>query len=86
MPECLLWAYADQMPRLEAQRLRDQSMVAAFPHMTKMGAQNWLEGLRKAARRVSHAADSLFTMNGKPVTVRGLRDRLGKALGGGFSD
>ena len=61
------------------------SMVAAFPHMTKTGARGWLDGLRKTARQVSHAADALFTLNGQAISVRGLRDRLGKVLGRGFS-
>lgn len=86
MPECLLFAYADQKPRLEALRLRDQSMAAAFPHMTKLGAENWLSGLRRAAQRISHAADSLFTLNGAPISVRGLRDRFSKAFGAGYSE
>ena len=85
MPECLLFAYADQRPRLEALKLRDLTMVAAYPHMGKLGAQSWLDALRRASRRLSHAADALFSLNGAPITVRGLRDRLGKALGSGFS-
>lgn len=86
MPECVLEAYAEHLPRLQAQQLRDLSFVAAFPHMGKSGAQNWLQGLRKAMRRVSSAADSLFSFNGQPITVSGLRKRLGSALGGGFAD
>lgn len=85
MPECLLYAYADQKTRLEALRLRDQSMAAAFPHMGRDGARSWLDALAKASRRLSHAADAMFTLNGAPITLRGLRDRLGKALGSGFS-
>lgn len=85
MPECLLFAYAEQKQRIEAGRLRDLSMVAAFPHMTKSGARSWLDGLRKAGRQMSHAADSLFMFNGQAISVRGLRDRLGRALGRGFS-
>ncbi len=82
MPECLLWAYVDRLPRLQAERLREQSFVSAFPHMGKQGARDWLAALAKTAAAVVKDG---FTWNGREVSAKGLRARLSNALGGGFS-
>lgn len=86
MPECLLFAYAEHLPRLRAERLREAAMASAFPHMGKDGARDWLASVNKAARRISHAADSLFSLNGRPISVAGLRRRFAQAFGRGFQD
>lgn len=82
----MLFAYADQKHRLEARRLHDLSMVAAFPHMTKRGARQWVDALRRAGRAVIHAADTMFTLNGRAVSMRGLRQVFRRELGGGFAE
>lgn len=85
MPECMLLAYAEQLPRLQAEQLRHASLAAAFPHMTKRGGQDWMRSLTKAAQRVI-ADTSLFRWNGQPISVRGIRRRFAQAFGQGFSD
>lgn len=86
MPECLLFAYAEQKPRLEALRLRDMSMVAAYPHMTKQGAQGWIRALTRAAQRTAQAAATAFTLNGQPISTGRLRRRFAQVFGTGFTD
>lgn len=85
MPECLLFAYADQMPRLQAEQARDAAMVAVFPHMTKHSAREWLAGL---SRVIARAAESVtgVTWNGSPISMDGLRRRMRQAFGGGYSE
>lgn len=82
MPECLLFAYVEQLPRLQAEQARQASMIAAFPHMTKQGARDWMTALSKAAVRAIREG---FTWNGQQVSTRGLKARLAQAFGGGFS-
>ncbi len=86
MPECLLWAYAEHLPRLQAERLRDASFVAAFPHMGKQGSRDWLSSLTRIIQRVRRDAHQGFSFNGTPVSVSNLRRRLRAAMGGGFTD
>ena len=83
MPECLLFAYVDEMPRIRAEQLRELSFAAAWAHMTKQGAKDWMDSLQKAMQRVVTEG---ISWNGKPVSMRGLRSRLASALGSGFSD
>lgn len=86
MPECLLFAYADNMPRIRAERLRDAAQSALYPHLTKQGAKDWLRSINSMAQRVVSTATQGITFNGRPVTLKGLRRRLSQAMGGGFSD
>lgn len=86
MPECLLWAYTEQLPRLQAEKVRDASFAAAFPHMGKQGSRDWLASLTRIIQRVRRDAQQGFTFNGQPVSVSNLRRRLRGVMGGGFAD
>lgn len=81
-------AYAEAMPRVDAQRMLDAAQAAAFPHRTKDNAASWLRDLGRviqAARQtVSDAAE--FRWNGRPVSLGGLKRRMARAFGRGFSE
>lgn len=88
MPECVLDAYFEQMPRLRAERIIDAARAAAGPYQK----QGWWDALRDqaygAVRQATAAAGAgaRLAFNGVPVGVRELKSRLNQALGGGYSE
>lgn len=85
MPECLLWAYAEQKPRLEAEQARNAAMVAMFPNLKVQDRRDWLAALARTIARVTAEATGV-TWNGAAISVSGLRRRLSRALAGGYSE
>ncbi len=81
MPENLLMRYAGEMPRVRALNVLDLAQAAIYPHLTKIAAENWWHRwTRRAAHRIQDALGT-FTVNGVPVGVRGLKNKLKELFG-----
>lgn len=88
MPECVLQAYLDQMPRLRAERALEAAGIGALPWMKQGAAQRWYDAQQARLTLVEATATpgrTSFTWNGKPMLgVRHLKEQMGQALGAGL--
>jgi hypothetical protein len=88
MPECLMLAYAEEMPRLKARRQLDAADVAIVTRVATQSQegsksfQQWVSATTREARRVIRDA-GVVTLNGLAVSFDGLARGLGWAFGGG---
>lgn len=81
MPECLLMAYAEEMPRIRALNVLDAAQAALYGQLvkTKRGGQKWWsEWTRRAQGSVRRASGN--------QNVRDVKAWLRSVLGGGFSE
>lgn len=89
MPECVLQAYLDQIPRLRAERMMAAAEAASVPYFEKGAHREWWQRQGQAATAESAPVPggqrTPFTFNGRPMQLGGLKRELATALGGGFS-
>lgn len=90
MPECVLQAYLDQIPRLRAERMMAAAEAASVPYFEKGAHREWWQRQGQAATAESAPAraagsGTLFTWNGAPMGLPALKGKLAGVLGGGFS-
>ena len=79
--------YVDELDGLLAEQQRAASLAAAYPHMTRQGARDYWRSLTQAVQATARQADraTLFSWNGAPVSIKGLRQKLGEVIGGGLA-
>jgi hypothetical protein len=88
MPECLMMAYADELPRLKARRQLDAADVALQAHtatLSKEGSESfrrWVSATTRQARRAIRDA-TFLTLNGVAVGFDALARSLNRTFGGG---
>jgi hypothetical protein len=88
MPECVLSAYLDQIPRLRAERALDAAQVNALPWMKDGDRQAWYEAQHGRMGLVEPEASDVwmpFTWNGQRVGKEVLKSKVAGALGSGLS-
>ena len=78
-----------QMPAIEAERMQAAALSALYPHTTKEGASKlwggWSEQINRVVRDAGVQAGNLFTVDGKPVGLAGLKRWMRKTLGKGLA-
>lgn len=90
MPECVLQAYFEQLPRLRAERALEAAGVGALPWIKERDQQRWYDAQRARLNpepmpSKADAALLPFTFNGIPMGKAALKARVAQVLGAGFS-
>lgn len=87
MPECLMLAYADEVPRLQARRQLDAADVALHARMattSKEGSESFRAWFSAMTRQAQHIIrEQLLTLNGVSVGFDALARGLRRTFGGG---
>jgi hypothetical protein len=87
MPECLMLAYSEQVPRLQARRQLDAADVALHARMatsSHAGSESWQQWFAAMTRQAQHIVrDDVITLNGVVVGVERLARGLRRVFGGG---
>ena len=78
--------YCDRLPALRARRMLEATQVAVYPWIKTEDARQlrreWQMQAVAGSERPSLGKGTLFTFNGKPMTINQLKGQLADVFGG----